>query len=74
MHLRWSEWRLDTSAVVAGGRGVRTYRRACPAANGLSRISRGFLESLDGARCWSRFDALLSEIEWRGHQRYPSST
>jgi hypothetical protein len=20
------------------------------------------------------FDALLSEIEWRGHQRYPSST
>src|SRR5688572_1388655 len=29
---------LDYGRNVAGGRGFRTYRRACPAANGLSRI------------------------------------
>ena len=60
--------------IRCGGRGFRTYRRACPAANGLSRISRGSPELLDGIRCWSRFDVRLSEIEWCGDQCYPLST
>ena len=53
---------------AAGGRGLRTYRRACPAANGLNRLSRG---------AWNRWMAFpIYPASMRGSLkiRWPASS
>jgi len=62
----------DTSGVGSLRRpGLRTYRRACPAASDSSRIFDGIGNTLDGVTYTGRFDAWPSDIQRAGDHRYP---